>query len=197
MCSTGKAQLSGSQTWEIQPNPTPKIVLRHLGACQYNIARSREKLTLFSSVQHCSLCQDRGKLWECDKPGCEHAVYACCVEIPPKDTAKLEVPNVKFQCISCHWKIGQGAGVFYVVSNLYVSFQVFAKMILSCLQDFTIDGAPILTKLLKVQGSFEMATSTTVLSPPTLLLHFQLDSIHHIAHFTLVDHLLHEYYQDD
>lgn len=109
----------------------------------------------------------------------------------------MEAPNVKFRCISCHWKIGRGTGVSYVVSNLYVSFQVFAKVILSCLQGFTIDGAPILTKFLKVRGSFEVASSAAVLSPPTLLLHFRLDSIHHVAHFTLVDHLLHEYYRDD
>ena len=33
--------------------------------------------------------------------------------------------------------------------------------------------------------------------PPTLLLHFHFHTIHHISHFTMVDQLLAEYYQDD
>jgi hypothetical protein len=65
------------------------------------------------------------------------------------------------------------------------------------LQGFTIDGAPVLDNFLKVRGIFETATSATVLSPPTLLLHFCLYSINRIAHFTMVDQLLGEYYQDD
>jgi hypothetical protein len=39
-----------------------------------------------------------------------------------------------------------------------------------------------------------MSTSATIKSPPTILLHFQLHLIQHIAHFTIVEQLMAEYY---
>jgi hypothetical protein len=53
---------------------------------------------------------------------------------------------------------------------------------------------PVLNQFLKVKGTFETFTSATIKSPPTILLHFQLHLIQHIAHFTIVEQLMAEYY---
>jgi hypothetical protein len=53
---------------------------------------------------------------------------------------------------------------------------------------------PVLNQFLKVKGTFETSTSATIKSPPTILLHFQLHLIQHIAHFTIVEQLMAEYY---
>jgi len=53
---------------------------------------------------------------------------------------------------------------------------------------------PVLNKFLDVvQGTFETASNATVRSPSTILLHFYLHSISHLAHFTIVEELLSEY----
>jgi hypothetical protein len=64
------------------------------------------------------------------------------------------------------------------------------------LQGFTIKGKPVLKKFIEVQGIFEVSTNAKVHSPPTLLLHFSLHSIVHIAHFTIVHEQLSEFYRD-
>lgn len=41
-----------------------------------------------------------------------------------------------------------------------------------------------------------MATNAKVQSPPTAIIHFHLDSIRHLAHFTIVHQVLAEYYSE-
>ena len=50
-------------------------------------------------------------------------------------------------------------------------------------QGFTIKGAPVLDGFLKVHSVFETATSASILTLPTLLVHLRLKSIHHVTHF--------------
>jgi hypothetical protein len=52
----------------------------------------------------------------------------------------------------------------------------------------------VLNSFLKVKGTFETSTNATVYSPPTLLLHFRLQSVQLKAHFTIVQELLAEYH---
>ena len=78
------------------------------------------------------MCQDGGLIWECDTPGCERAVCDQCIRVPPDELYKLQLPDVMFKCVSCHWDWGKGSGNKepYVVSVFYVSFHVRAKMYL-------------------------------------------------------------------
>lgn len=55
---------------------------------------------------------------------------------------------------------------------------------------------PVLNHFLKVKGTFETSIAATVKSPPTLLLHFRLHSIELVAHFTIVQQLMAEYYHE-
>ena len=79
----------------------------------------------------------------------------------------------------------------------YVPFHIGAKINLFILQGFTHNGQPVLNKFLKVKGTFGTSISAKVYSPPTVLIHIRLQSIAHIAHFTIVDQLLSEYYSED
>jgi hypothetical protein len=67
-------------------------------------------------------------------------------------------------------------------------------MYLIFLQGFTINGRPVLDKFVKVLGGFEASIAARVHSPPTVLLHLRLHSITYVAHFTMVEDLLAEYY---
>jgi len=62
---------------------------------------------------------------------------------------------------------------------------------------FTLNGKPVLKTFLKVTGRFETSTKATVISPPTVLLHFHLESQRHVAHFTIVEQLMQEYYYEE
>ena len=53
---------------------------------------------------------------------------------------------------------------------------------------------PVFNKFLEVRGTFEISTKARVLAPRTLLIHFRFHSIKHVAHFTIVQQLLEEYY---
>jgi hypothetical protein len=47
-----------------------------------------------------------------------------------------------------------------------------------------------------VKGTFELATNAAVRSPPTLLMHFRLRTTSRVAHFTIVQDLLAEYFKE-
>jgi hypothetical protein len=71
---------------------------------------------------------------------------------------------------------------------------MFVTNIFDFLQGFTLNGRPVLNNFLEVKGMFETASNATVHTPPTILLHFYLHSIKHVAHFNVVEQLLSEYY---
>jgi hypothetical protein len=78
------------------------------------------------------MCQDGGTIWECDESDCQRAVCSRCVQIPAEESGKLQAQNIKFTCISCHWKWGKGTDRQpYIVSAFYVSLHVRAKMYLN------------------------------------------------------------------
>jgi hypothetical protein len=56
------------------------------------------------------------------------------------------------------------------------------------------DHTPVLNTFLKVSGSFGVASTATVQSPPTILIHFCLQSVEHLNHFSIINLLLEEYY---
>ena len=51
------------------------------------------------------MCKDGGNIFECNEPGCDHAICDKCIEVPLEELSKIQAPNVKFTCVSCHWKI--------------------------------------------------------------------------------------------
>jgi hypothetical protein len=65
------------------------------------------------------------------------------------------------------------------------------------LQGFTINGAPVLKNFIKVKGTFETATRATTRCPPTIIVHVRLLSVEHLAHFSIVEDILAEYYTKD
>ena len=73
------------------------------------------------------MCQDGGMIWECNEPDCGHAVCSVCVEVPDEEIGKLELPNVRFTCVRCHWK-WKANNVPYLVHALSVSFHVCTKL---------------------------------------------------------------------
>ena len=143
------------------------------------------------------MCHDGGKLWECDTDNCQRAVCDRCVVMPPAAEELSRQPNVKFKCPSCHWEWKNPVGPYYVSALVSISFCSHANVFEIVLQGFTLNGKPALNTFLRVKGAFQQSISARVLTPPTVLLHFYLDSISHLAHFTLTEELVGEYYTDE
>ena len=83
------------------------------------------------------------------------------------------------------------------MSNLPTSFYSHTNVFEIVLQGFTCNGKPALNTFLKVNGAFQQSISAWVLNPPTALLHIYLSSISHLAHFTLAEELVGEYYTNE
>lgn len=64
-------------------------------------------------------------------------------------------------------------------------------------QGFTLGGAPVLNKFIKVKGTFETATRATTSCPPTILINIHYFTIDNLAHFVVAKEVLSEYYTDD
>jgi hypothetical protein len=142
------------------------------------------------------MCHDGGTLWECDTAGCYRAVCDRCVEMPSSAVEISRRSSVKFTCPSCHWNWRTPAGPYYV-STLSISFCSHANVFETFLQGFTLNGKPVLNTFLTVNGAFQQSISARILTPPTILLHFYLESISHTAHFTLTENLVGEYYSSE
>jgi hypothetical protein len=112
------------------------------------------------------MCQDRGDLWECDTPDCQHAVCGRCVEVPAEELSKLQAPNVTFNCVACHWTWGKSSTPYFVSAFLFLFIFILNIYIYIYLQGFTINGKPVLKSFLKVKGTFETSISAKVFSPP-------------------------------
>jgi hypothetical protein len=153
------------------------------------------------------MCQDGGRIWECDTPGCERGVCSNCIDIPPSELSQLDRPDVHFTCVSCEW-IAKGnrkedqieepyfVGPFFFLVKLYMIYLFIYLLLLLFFQGFTIGGQPVFDHFLKVKGTFELATNASVQSPPTLMIHLRLKNLPHLAHFTIVHELLAEYYHE-
>jgi hypothetical protein len=68
------------------------------------------------------MCQDGGKIWECDERDCQRAVCSKCIEIPSEEIKKLKDQNVKFRCVSCHWKMSKD---MYFVSFFFFNIKIY------------------------------------------------------------------------
>jgi len=60
------------------------------------------------------MCEDGGHIWECDEPRCEHAICDKCIEVLSEELRQLDEPNVKFTCVSCHWKMRSKSEAYFV-----------------------------------------------------------------------------------
>ena len=152
-----------------------------------------QQLTMF--LQHCSLCEEGGDLFECNKPGCHRAVCTHCLDVPADaDTlSKLTSAGIQFCCVACHWAMCRHAPCPYVVSAFF--FLSFPANNVS--KGFTENDKPVLNTFLKVKGTFQTSTKASIYTMPTLLLHFRLQSIRHYAHFNIIKDALRGYYPDN
>ena len=83
-------------------------------------------------IQHCFMCQDGGDIWECNKQGCGHAICSNCIKVSSNAVSKVKADNVKFKCVSCHWKISQtNKNIPYFISAyLFIYFHIWDKIYL-------------------------------------------------------------------
>ena len=77
---------------------------------------------------------------------------------------------------------------------IYILFSYLFFIYYYLLQGFTINGKCVLDSFLKVKETFKISTNAIVKLPPTILIHFCLEDIEHIAYFTIIQQLMAEYY---
>ncbi len=70
------------------------------------------------------MCEDGGCIWKCDEPGCDRGICDKCIQVPSEELSKLDAPDIKFTCISCHWKM-RSKSLKYFVRFFGFNFLIF------------------------------------------------------------------------
>lgn len=124
------------------------------------------------------ICRDSGEgtivLYECNT--CPRVMCSKCIEVPHSFVDVVQQPNISFFCLACHSKATLRSPAPFYVSNYF--FAVFKFM--QGPQGFFKDGLPglggkeVLPSFLRLNGKYEMASSSVMAASPITIIHFIL-----------------------
>ncbi|KAH0826483.1 hypothetical protein J3R83DRAFT_5486 [Lanmaoa asiatica] len=122
----------------------------------------------------CHMCGDGGHLYSCDS--CPRAACRQCISVPVKHIPLVIKPNVKFMCVSCHWRDDVRAGEV----TPYTGFHQ--------------DGEPVLPDFLVINGEFQLPIRSGISSRKTIIIHLRVHTIPLSGPVLMLEQFLQSYF---
>ncbi|KAG1892059.1 hypothetical protein F4604DRAFT_1912790 [Suillus subluteus] len=110
----------------------------------------------------CMICRDGGEgtiiLYECN--ACPHVMCSKCIKVPEAFVDAVQRPNIYFFCLGCHSKAAlKSPAPFFGFFNDGLP---------------SLGGKAVLPHFLRLNGKYEMASSSIMAATPIVLIHFIL-----------------------
>ncbi|KAI9452037.1 hypothetical protein HD554DRAFT_2267701 [Boletus coccyginus] len=143
-----------NKTKPLDALPVPTVSDRSCLTAMFTMPSGRDEHV---NDDFCHMCADGGLLYNCDS--CPRAVCRQCLSVPIQHATLVLEPDVKFLCVSCHWKDDVRSGGV----SPYLGFYR--------------DGLPVLPDFLAVTGDFQLPIRSEISSRRMIIVHIRVHTI--------------------